>query len=160
MAVYSLLRTGFNLVRSVEPVLWAVIFSIWVSFGPFAGMLALMVHSIASLAKQYSEIIEGVEDGPIEGIASTGAGRLQTIWFAVVPQIVLPFISFTIYRWDINVRMATILGFVGGGGIGTMLMEYQGQARWPQVGTIIVVIAFVVWAMDVFSAHVRAAVKS
>ena len=160
MVTYTALRTVFNVVRSVEPVLWAVIFSIWVSFGPFAGMLALMVHSIASLSKQYSEIIEGVEDGPIEGIASTGAGRLQTIWFAIVPQIVLPFISFTIYRWDINVRMATILGFVGGGGIGTMLMEYQGQARWPQVGTIIVVIAFVVWVMDIFSAHVRAAVKS
>jgi phosphonate transport system permease protein len=84
---------------------------------------------------------------------------LQVIWFAVVPQIVLPCISDTIFRWDINVRMATILGFVGGGGIGTMLMEYQGQARWPQVGTIIVVIAVVVWVMDAFSAHVRQAIK-
>jgi phosphonate transport system permease protein len=159
MFTYTALRTIFNIARSIEPVLWAIIFSVWVSFGPFAGMLALMIHSIASLAKQYSEIVEGVEDGPIEGIESTGAGRLQTIWFAVVPQITLPYISYTIYRWDINVRMATILGFVGGGGIGTMLMEYQGQARWPQVGTIIVVIAFVVWVMDAFSAHVRAAIK-
>lgn len=159
MFAYTALRTLFNISRSIEPVLWAIIFSIWVSFGPFAGMLALMIHSIASLAKQYSEIVEGVSDGPIEGIESTGAGRLQMIWFAVVPQIVLPYISYTIYRWDINVRMATILGFVGGGGIGTMLMEYQGQARWPQVGTIIVVIAFVVWVMDAFSAHVRAAIK-
>jgi phosphonate transport system permease protein len=159
MVVYTALRTIFNISRSIEPVLWAIIFSVWVSFGPFAGMLALMIHSIASLAKQYSEIVEGVEEGPIEGIESTGAGRLQTIWFAVVPQIVLPYISYTIYRWDINVRMATILGFVGGGGIGTMLMEYQGQARWPQVGTIIVVIAFVVWVMDAFSAHVRSAIK-
>lgn len=159
MFVYTVLRTIFNISRSVEPVLWAIIFSVWVSFGPFAGMLALMIHSIASLAKQYSEVVEGVEDGPIEGISSTGAGRMQVVWFAVVPQIVLPYIAFTIYRWDINVRMATILGFVGGGGIGTMLMEYQGQARWPQVGTIIVVIAFVVWLMDAFSAHVRAAIK-
>lgn len=159
MTVYTVLRVLFNISRSVEPVLWAIIFTVWVSFGPFAGMLALMIHSVASLAKQYSETVEGVEDGPIEGIESTGAGRLQTIWFAIVPQIVLPFISDTIFRWDINVRMATILGFVGGGGIGTMLMEYQGQARWPQVGTIIVVIAFVVWVMDAFSAHVRAALK-
>lgn len=158
-AVYTALRTVFNVVRSVEPILWAIIFSIWVSFGPFAGMLALMVHSIASLAKQYSEIVESVDDGPIEGIVSTGAGKLQTIWFAIVPQIILPYISYTIYRWDTNVRMATILGVVGGGGIGTMLIEYQGQAQWAQVGTIIVVIAFVVWTMDAFSAHVRAAIK-
>jgi len=111
------------------------------------------------LAKQFAEIVESVEDGPIEGIESTGANKLQTVWFAIVPQIILPFISFTIFRWDINVRMATILGFVGGGGIGTMLIEYQGQAQWPQVGAIIVVIAFVVWVMDAFSAHVREAIK-
>lgn len=159
MAVYTFLRVSFNLSRSIEPILWAIIFTIWVSFGPFAGMLALMVHSVASLAKQYSEIVEGISDGPLEGIEATGAGKLQTVWFAVVPQIVLPYISYTIYRWDTNLRMATILGFVGGGGIGTMLMEYQGQSRWPQVGTIIVVMALVVWLMDAFSNHVRAAIK-
>lgn len=158
-AIYATLRLVFNVSRSIEPILWAIIFSVWVGFGPFAGMLALMIHSIASLAKQYSEIVETVEDGPIEGIESTGAGRIQTIWFAIVPQIILPHISYTIYRWDINVRMATIIGFVGGGGIGTMLLEYQGQARWPQVGTIIVVIALVVWMMDAFSSYVREAVK-
>ena len=158
-AVYTCLRFLFNFARSVEPVLWAILFSIWVSFGPFAGMLALMVHSVASLAKQYSEIVEGISEAPVEGIEATGANRLQTIWFAVVPQVVLPFISFTIYRWDTNLRMATILGFVGGGGIGAMLMEYQGQARWAEVGAIIVVIAAVVWIMDAFSAHVREAVR-
>jgi len=159
LAIYTLLRTLFNISRSIEPILWAIIFSIWVGFGPFAGMLALMIHSIASLAKQFSEIVECSDDGPIEGIRATGAGFLQTIWFAIVPQIVLPYISFTIYRWDINVRMATIIGFVGGGGIGELLLQYQGQARWPQVGTIIVVIAFVVWVMDAFSAYVREAIK-
>lgn len=159
MVVYTVLRTVFNVSRSIEPVLWAIIFSIWASFGPFAGMLALLVHSVASLAKQYSEIVEGVEDGPIEGIESTGASRLQVVWFAVVPQVVLPYISYTVYRWDTNVRMATILGLVGGGGIGTMLMEYFGQAMWPQVGCLIVVIASVVWIMDALSSHVRAALK-
>jgi phosphonate transport system permease protein len=159
MAGYTVFRVTFNLARSIEPILWAIIFSIWVSFGPFSGMLALMIHSIASLAKQFSEITEGVDEGPIEGIEATGAGRLQTVWFAVVPQVVLPYISYTIYRWDTNLRMATILGFVGGGGIGTMLMEYQGQSRWPEVGTIIVVMAAVVWLMDAFSSHVRAAIK-
>ena len=157
--VYLLLRTGLNATRSVEALIWAIIFSVWVGIGPFAGMLALMLHSIASLAKQYSEIVETVHEGPIEGIQSTGATTLQTIWFAIVPQIILPYISFTIDRWDINIRMATIIGLVGGGGIGTMLVQYQGQAMWSEVGCIIFVIAVVVWAMDTSSAYIREALK-
>lgn len=157
--IYLGLRTFFNLIRSIEALIWAIIFSVWVGIGPFAGMLALMIHSVASLAKQYSEIIETVSDGPIEGILSTGANRLQMIWFAIVPQVLLPFISFTIYRWDINIRMATIIGLVGGGGIGTMLIQYQGQAMWNEVGTIVIVIAFVVWFMDTASAYLREALK-
>lgn len=143
--IYLALRTFFNVTRSIEAILWAIIFSVWVGIGPFAGMMALMVHSVASLAKQYSEMVETVSEGPIEGVQSCGANKLQTIWFAIVPQVVLPYISFTVYRWDINVRMATVIGLVGGGGIGTMLVQYQGQAMWPEVGTIIVVIAAVVW---------------
>lgn len=157
--VYLLLRTLMNVARSIEALIWAIIFSVWVGIGPFAGMLALMIHSIASLTKQYSELVETVSDGPIEGIMSTGATKLQTVWFAIVPQVILPFISFTVYRWDINIRMATIIGLVGGGGIGTLLILYQGQAMWPEVGTIIMVIAFVVWFMDTASAYLREALK-
>lgn len=157
--VYLLLRTVLNATRSVEALIWAIIFSVWVGIGPFAGMLALMLHSIASLAKQYSEMVETVSEGPIEGIMSTGATKMQTIWFAIVPQVVLPYISFTIYRWDINIRMATIIGLVGGGGIGTMLVQYQGQAMWSEVGCIIFVIAIVVWLMDAASAYIREALK-
>ncbi len=156
---YAVMRTFLNLTRSVEPLIWAVIFTVWVGVGPFAGMLALLIHSVASLAKQYSEIVEAVSDGPIEGIRSTGANAVQTVWFAVVPQVVLPYIAFTIYRWDINVRMATVIGLVGGGGIGTMLIKYQGQAMWPEVGCIIIVIAAVVWLMDTASAYIREALK-
>ena len=157
--IYLLTRTVFNLTRSIEVILWAIIFSVWVGIGPFAGMLALMVHSIASLTKQYSEMIESVNDGPIEAIKATGANKFQTVWFGVVPQVALPFISFTVYRWDINVRMATVIGLVGGGGIGTMLIRYQGQGMWAEVGTIIVVIATVVWMMDQASAYIREALK-
>ncbi|PWU12576.1 MAG: phosphonate ABC transporter, permease protein PhnE [Bdellovibrio sp.] len=157
--VYMILRTLFNVIRSIEALIWAIIFSVWVGIGPFAGMLALMVHSVASLTKQYSEIVESVSEGPIEGIQSTGANFLQTIWFAIVPQVLLPFISFTVYRWDINIRMATIIGLVGGGGIGTLLILYQGQAMWHEVGTIIFVIAFVVWFMDTSSAYLRESLK-
>lgn len=158
-SVYMLLRTLLNVTRSVEALIWAIIFSVWVGIGPFAGMMALMIHSIASLAKQYSEMVESVSEGPIEGILSTGATRLQMVWFAIVPQVILPYISFTVYRWDINVRMATIIGLVGGGGIGTLLIQYQGQAMWPQVGCIIVVIAVVVWLLDQASAYLREALK-
>lgn len=158
-AIYMFIRTVLNVTRSVEALVWAIIFSVWVGIGPFAGMLALMIHSIASLTKQYSEMVETVYEGPIEGVQSCGANKLQTIWFAIVPQVVLPYISFTVYRWDINVRMATIIGLVGGGGIGTMLIKYQGQAMWPEVGTIIVVIAAVVWMMDQASAYIREALK-
>ncbi|MGE0634128.1 MAG: phosphonate ABC transporter, permease protein PhnE [Pseudobdellovibrionaceae bacterium] len=157
--IYTVLRTLLNVTRSIEALIWAIIFSVWVGIGPFAGMLALMIHSIASLAKQYSEMVESVSEGPIEGIQSTGAGWLQTIWFAIVPQVILPYVSFTIYRWDINVRMATIIGLVGGGGIGTMLIKYQGQAMWHEVGCIIMVIAIVVWGMDQASAYLREAIK-
>jgi phosphonate transport system permease protein len=157
--VYYFLRTVLNFTRAVEALIWAVIFSVWVGIGPFAGMLALWIHSIASLAKLFSEAVETIDDGPIEAIESTGANRIQTIWYAVVPQILLPYISFTIYRWDINVRMATIIGLVGGGGIGTLLIQYQGQAMWQEVGCIILVIAVVVWLMDQASAVFRAAIK-
>ncbi len=157
--IYITLRTLFNVIRSVEAILWAIIFSVWVGIGPFAGMLALMIHSIASLAKQYSEMVETVSDGPIEGIQSCGASKLQTIWFAIVPQVLLPYISITIYRWDINVRMATIIGLVGGGGIGALLIQYQGQGLWPEVGTIVIVFAIVVWLMDQGSAYIREHLK-
>jgi len=158
-AVYATLRTLLNVTRSVEALVWAIIFTIWVGVGPFAGMLALMLHSVASLAKQYSEIVECVSEGPIEGVQATGANSLQVVWFSIVPQIVLPYVAFTIYRWDINVRMATIIGLVGGGGIGTLLMQYQGQALWHQVGCLALVIAVTVWLMDTASAYIREAIK-
>ena len=157
--IYFVLKAIMNLTRSIEALVWAIIFSVWVGIGPFAGMLALMIHSIASLTKQYAEMVETVSDGPIEGVRACGANKLQTIWFAIVPQVILPYISFTVYRWDINVRMATIIGLVGGGGIGTMLIQYQGQGMWPEVGTIIFVIAIVVWAMDLASTSIREALK-
>jgi len=156
-ATYTFLRALTNFTRSIEPLVWAVIFTVWVKVGPFPGLLALMVQTISSLAKQYSEQIEDIDPGPMEAIASTGARPLQVVWFGVVPQVFIPFLSFTIYRWDINVRMATVIGLVGGGGIGTMLNQYQMLAQWREVGLIVLVIALVVWAMDYISARIREA---
>lgn len=159
LSAYAVIRFFLNLTRSIEPLVWAIIFSVWVGIGPFAGMLALCVHSVSSLAKLYSEQIENISEGPIEAITATGAHPLQIIWYGVVPQIILPYLAFTIYRWDINVRMATVIGLVGGGGIGTLLMQYQGLARWNEVGLLVIVIASIVWIMDYASSKIRAAIK-
>ncbi|HLW46463.1 MAG TPA: phosphonate ABC transporter, permease protein PhnE [bacterium] len=154
-AVYALTRTLFNLTRSIEALVLAIIFTVWVGLGPFAGVLALGVHSIASLGKLYSEAIESIDTGPIEAIMATGASTLQVIRYAVVPQIVPQFIAFTIYRWDINVRFSTVIGFVGGGGIGFVLQQYINLLQWPQAATALWMIALVVAAMDYASAVVR-----
>jgi phosphonate transport system permease protein len=154
--VYVIIRTVATFFRSIEAVVWAIIFSVWVGIGPFAGMLALMIHSIAALTKLYSEQIENIDEGPVEAVKATGAGTVQTWIFAVIPQIISPYLAFTIYRWDINVRMATIVGFVGGGGIGLALMQQQQLLRWHNVGLIIWLIAVVVWTMDMLSAKIRA----
>jgi phosphonate transport system permease protein len=156
---YTLFRLITNITRSMEPIVWAIIFSVWVGIGPFAGMLALFVHSVASLVKLYSEQIEGISDGPIEAMTATGAHPIQVVWYGVVPQVVLPFLSYTIYRWDINVRMATVIGLVGGGGIGTLLMQYSQAGKWNETGLLALVIFVIVWIMDYASAKIREAIK-
>lgn len=156
---YFLIRSYMNITRSIEPLIWAILFSVWIGIGPFAGALALMVHSVSSLVKQYSEAIESVDDGPIEALQVTGASRIAVVWYSVVPQIVLPFLAFTIYRWDINVRMATVIGLVGGGGIGSILIQEQMLARWTQVGSLAFLIFLVVWGMDFLSARIREAIQ-
>ncbi len=154
-AVYYTLRTIATLFRSIEAIVWAIIFTVWVGIGPFAGMLALMIHSIASLIKLYSEQIENIDNGPIEAMQATGANFIQIWLYAVMPQIVSPFLAFTIYRWDINIRMATIVGFVGGGGIGQALQQEQQLLRWKNVSVIMLMIAVTVWIMDIISGKVR-----
>lgn len=157
--MYMLVRAYMNVTRSIEPIIWAILFSVWVGIGPFAGSIALMIHSVSSLVKQYSEAIESVDEGPIEALQATGASRVATAWFAVVPQVVLPYFAFTIYRWDINVRMATIIGLVGGGGIGGLLTQEQGLANWTAVGSLAFLIFLVVWSMDFLSAKIREAIQ-
>ncbi len=155
LAVYGVSRTVLNVFRSVEPLILATVFAVWVGIGPFAGVLALGVHSVASLGKLYSEAIESIDRGPIEAVEATGASRLQVIRYAVVPQIVPQFIAFTIYRWDINVRMSTVIGFVGGGGIGFLLMQYINLLLWQKAATAVWAITVVVAVMDYLSARVR-----
>ena len=153
--IYYLVRLVFNILRSIEPLILAVIISIWVGLGPFAGTLALAVHTIASLGKLYSEAIESIEEGPLEAIRATGANWLQVIVYGVLPQIVPPFISFTLYRWDLNIRSSTILGAVGGGGIGFKLLEFLHQSNYYGAGLCVWLIAIVVSVIDYTSGEVR-----
>ncbi len=153
--IYYITRTILNAVRSVEALVMAIVFVIWVGIGPFAGVLALGLHTVVSLAKLYSEQVESILPGPLEAIEATGANRLQTIIYAVVPQIIPPYISYTMYRWDINVRMSTIIGFVGGGGIGFLLQQNIGLLNYNAASTQMIAIAVVVAAMDYISSVLR-----
>ena len=155
MALYYLTRTILNIIRSIEPLIWALIAVVWVGLGPFAGVIALTVHSVAALGKLYSEAIEGIDHGPIEAIQATGANRLQTIIYAVIPQMISPFISFSIYRWDINVRMSTVIGLVGGGGIGFILVQYIRLLDYRAAGIAVWFIALTVALLDYVSSEIR-----
>jgi phosphonate transport system permease protein len=155
LAIYYLTRTVLNIIRSIEPLIWAVIAIIVVGLGPFAGIVALTVHSIAALGKLYSEAIESIDPGPIEAIHATGANWLQTIMYGVVPQVIPPFVSFTIYRWDINVRMSTVIGLVGGGGIGFLLIQWIHLLDYEAAGIAVWFIAITVAILDYVSSEIR-----
>jgi phosphonate transport system permease protein len=157
LAIYYITRTILNAVRSIEPLIWAIIAAAWVGLGPFAGTIALTLHSIASLGKLYSEAIESIEDGPMEALQATGANRLQVIIYAVLPQVIPPFVSFSVYRWDVNVRMSTIIGAVGGGGIGFILIQWIRLGNFDSAGIAVWLIAIVVAVLDYVSSEIRKA---
>jgi phosphonate ABC transporter permease subunit PhnE len=155
LTIYYITRTIFNTLRSIEPLVMVIVFVVWVGFGEFAGSLALALHTAAALAKLYSEQVESIATGPLEAVRATGATRLQTTVYAVVPQIVPPYISFTMYRWDINVRMSTILGFAGGGGIGFLLNQNIQLGEYQSAAVQMLAIAIVVASMDYASSRLR-----
>ena len=154
-AIYTVMRSILNVLRAIEPLIMGIVFVVWVSLGPFAGIMALTLHSIAALGKLFSEQVEGIDDGPVEAVLATGASRLQMVVYAVIPQIVPPFTAFALYRWDINVRMSTIIGFVGGGGIGFVLSQNIQQLRYRQASVMMLAIAIVVATLDYASSRIR-----
>jgi len=153
--LYYSTRSIFNIFRSIEALLYVAIFVYWVGIGPFAGMLALSITAFALLGKLFSEAIENIDPGHIEAVVATGANKIQTIIYAIVPQVVPPFVSYLIYQWDINIRMATIIGFAGGGGIGLTLSTYFGSLQYHKAGTVVLFIVVVVVLMDYISAKIR-----
>ena len=158
--IYYSVRTTLNLLRSIEPLVMAILFVVWVGIGPFAGVMALGVHSIAALVKLFSEQIESIDTGPVEAITAVGANPIQVVVFGVLPQVILPFLALSFYRWDINVRMSTIIGFVGGGGIGFLLQQWINLLQYNEAGTALLAIAIVVITLDTLSAKIRAHISA
>jgi phosphonate transport system permease protein len=154
-AIYYVVRTMLNVVRSIETLMWAIVFAVWVGLGPFGGMLALMLHTIAALGKLYSEAIESIDPGPIEAVRSTGANWVQMVVYAVLPQIVPTFLSFTLYRWDINVRMSTVIGLISDAGLGFLVIQWVRLNDLRAMATAIIAIVLVITILDYVSAWVR-----
>jgi phosphonate transport system permease protein len=152
---YGIGRFIMVLSRSVDTLIWALLFIIIVGPGSLAGLLAVAVRSIGFMSKLFAEGIEEIDRGPVEAIAATGAGRGQVLLYAIVPQVRPVFAGVCIYRWDINVRESTVLGIVGAGGIGFALNEAILGLEWSRVGTVLVIILAVVSASEIVSALVR-----
>ncbi|HEV8436475.1 MAG TPA: phosphonate ABC transporter, permease protein PhnE [Methylomirabilota bacterium] len=142
--------------RSVDSLIWALIFIIIVGPGSLAGALAVAVRSIGFMAKLFAEGIEEIDRGQVEAITATGAGRLHVLLYGIVPQIRPVFAGVCVFRWDINIRESTVLGIVGAGGIGFVLNEAILGLEWARVGLILVVILGVVALSELGSAWIRA----
>lgn len=152
---YHLSRFVLNVFRSVPDILWALVFVVALGLGPFPGTLALAVHSAGVLGKLYSETLEAVPSRPVEALRATGAGGFQSFLFGRLPQAFSSFTSLTLYQWECNIRSATILGFVGAGGIGQQILISMNLFDYPKVATLVGATIIVVLAVDRFSASVR-----
>ena len=155
-AVFYPARTVLNLFRSVDTLVYALIFVAAVGLGPFPGVLAVVAYTTTSLAKLYSEAIEGIEPGPVDAITATGASRLQVLRYGVLPQVLPLFLSYVLYRLETNIRAATVLGFVGAGGIGFYLQTYLRMIDYRAASTVLLVTVVMVMVVDAVSSRLRA----
>lgn len=154
--VFHLVRQVFNAARGINEIIFALIFVAAVGLGPFAGVLALSVHGAGMLGKFFAEAIEEVDPGPVEALRATGANPLQVIVFAVLPQALPAWIAATLYRIEVNLRAATILGMVGAGGIGFELYSSLRLFQYEDTATCVIVILVMVMTADYFSSRLRA----
>ncbi len=145
-----------NAIRTFPEILLAIAFIKAVGPGPFAGVLAIAIHSIGMVGKLYAERIETVDKGALEALAATGASPLEIFRNGIIPEVLPDFLSFALYRFDLNVRSASVLGLVGAGGIGTLLQIQRLGGNWPEIGMIVLGIVSTVLLVDFFSAKLRA----
>jgi phosphonate transport system permease protein len=148
-------RFFFNFVRSIDTLIFALIFVWAVGPGPFPGMLALAIHSVGMLGKLFLEVIEGIDRGPVEALEAVGAGRLATKRWAVIPQVMPMFVSYFIYRFEINIRVAVVLGLVGAGGIGFLLNSYMNLGQFQRVSVVVLSILVLVMTLDYLTGWLR-----
>jgi phosphonate transport system permease protein len=146
--------------RTVPDIVFALIFVVAFGLGPLPGVLALAIHSAGALGKQFFETTENIDMKPVEGLRAAGASYVQTIRYAALPQVMASFATFALLRFEINVRGATVLGFVGAGGIGQDLMEAIRKFYYSDVSAILVLIIAVVMTIDISTQYLRRALLS
>jgi phosphonate transport system permease protein len=149
-------RLLLNAFRAVDTLVYALFFVAAVGLGPFPGVLAVIVYTTTVLAKLYSEAIEAIEPGPVEAVRATGATALQVLRWGVLPQLVPQFLSFTLYRFETNIRAAAVLGFVGAGGIGFYVQTYLRLLNYPAAASVLLVLVGLVMVVDFASSRLRA----
>lgn len=153
--VYQPVRRLMDALRSINEMVFAMLFVVAVGLGPFAGALALFVGTTGVLAKLFAEAVESIDRGPVEGIRATGASSLQEVIFGVIPQVMPLWISYVLYRFESNVRSATVVGMVGAGGIGVLLWETIRGFQFMQSAAILLIIIVVVSLIDMVSQQLR-----
>jgi phosphonate transport system permease protein len=141
--------------RAINEMVFAMLFVVAVGLGPFAGVMALFIHTTGVLAKLFSEAVEAIDPGPVEGVRATGASVLQEIIYGVIPQVLPLWISYSLYRFESNVRSATVVGMVGAGGIGVILWESMRGFQFAQTCAVMIIIILVVTSLDITSQWVR-----
>jgi phosphonate transport system permease protein len=154
--VFHATRMFLNVLRAINELVFALIFVSAVGLGPFAGVLAIALHATGMLAKFCAEEVEGVDKGQVEALQATGAGKMQVILFAIIPQVIPAFISYAIYRFDVSIRSATVLGLVGAGGLGFSLIQTMKLFKYHQTATCILVIFVLVFVSDWICEKLRA----
>jgi phosphonate transport system permease protein len=141
--------------RSVNTVVWGLLFVAIFGPGPMAGIWAIAFRSIGFVGKLVAEAIEEIDPGAVEAIEATGASRLQVLWIGILPQVLPVIYGTLVYRWDINIRESTVLGFVGAGGIGILLYSSINQFLWREVTVTLMAVFCVVLASEFLSAKIR-----
>lgn len=153
--IYQPMRRLMDAARAINEMVFAMLFVVAVGLGPFAGVLALWVHTTGILAKLFSEAVEAIDPQPVEGIRATGAHQLEEIAFGVLPQVMPLWISYSLYRFESNVRAAAVVGMVGAGGVGVLLWEYIRGFYYAETAALLIIIIATVSLVDLASAQVR-----
>jgi phosphonate transport system permease protein len=152
-------RQFLNVVRSINELILALVFVSAVGLGPFPGVLALALHGMGMLGKFFAESIEEIDDGPLQALRSAGATQLQLIVFGVIPQAITAWLAVVLYRFEVHLRSATVLGMVGAGGLGFELVSSLKLFRYQETATCIVVITVMVIAADLISHWLRSRIQ-